>query len=297
MASGLTEKDEMRLQEFSNATSFLDRTSELLYGEEITNNLLLSSALALAKNGVTRMPSLSFFTVFRDDVPVASVLKSPNRRLILSTADGDSASYLGRELAKKSPNLRGVFGPVEIASSFIETFEGESGVRHAKRFEQDLMELRRLNEVEASPGVFRSARAGDLPLLLKWSRAFAEECGLDETAHETEDVVRKYLENRQLFVWDVGGRATAMAAYGGLTPKAARVSMVYTEPTVRGRGFASTLVHRLSHRLLKEAREACVLFVDGANPVSKHVYEKLGYVSRTRFADYRFTGSSVTTTG
>ncbi|MEK7358123.1 MAG: GNAT family N-acetyltransferase, partial [Bdellovibrionota bacterium] len=279
------------------AASFLDRTSDLLLAAELENNLLLSSALALSKSGVTRLPSLSFFTVFRGEEPVASMLQSPNRRLILSTADKSSAGYLAAEFSKREVPLRGVFAPTEIAQSFIDALKKPGGAAPAKRFEQDLMLLETPSEIHAAPGVFRTARSKDLSILVKWGHAFASECGLDETAAETEEVVRKYFENRQLFVWDVGSRPVAMAAYGGLTPKAARLSMVYTDPAGRNHGYAATLVHRLSHLLLREGRQACVLFVDNANPISKRVYEKLGYRSLATFADYRFAGSSVTTTG
>ncbi|MES2962857.1 MAG: GNAT family N-acetyltransferase [Bdellovibrionota bacterium] len=279
----------MQLQEFSNAASYLDRTRDLLFGQEIANNLLLSSAIALSKGGIARVPSLSFFTVFRDDRPVASLLRSSNKRLILSTADESSATYLGEEISKRAHDLRGIFAPASIAEAFVEGLERGGGARPEKRLAQDLMILEKPTPIEAASGVFRAALRKDLSLLVTWAHAFADECGLDETSTETEEVVRKYLENRQLFVWDVGGRAVAMAAYGGITPKAARISMVYTDPSQRNRGFAGTLVHRLSHRLFDEGLSACVLFVDAANPVSKHVYEKLGFKTIASFADYRFS--------
>jgi predicted GNAT family acetyltransferase len=64
------------------------------------------------------------------------------------------------------------------------------------------------------------------------------------------------------------------------------VSMVYTDPQQRGKGYAGTLVHRLSHRLLQDGKTP-VLFADATNAKTKHVYEKLGYRTLALFTELR----------
>ena len=292
----------MFIQEFSDARTFLDRSRGFLNENEDVNNLLISSALALSRNGVPRLPQLAFFAAFREnggasasrlEKPVATLLQAPNKRLITSTAEPDVASFLGRELAKRPTSFRGVFGPTRVATAFVESFAETSGQRPSLHFSQVLMKVEELQDVPPADGVFRLAQPRDISTLIQWSYEFARECQIDETQSETEEVTRRYVEAKQLFVWDLGGsKPVAMAAYGGLTPSSARISMVYTNKSARGKRYASTLVHRLTHRLLTNGVTHCLLFADSKNTVSIHVYEKLGFRKVALFDDYRFTDGS-----
>ena len=45
-------------------------------------------------------------------------------------------------------------------------------------------------------------------------------------------------------------------------------------------GYAFNLVYRISKEFLDSGLEYCVLFTDDSNPISNHVYEKIGYERR-----------------
>lgn len=55
------------------------------------------------------------------------------------------------------------------------------------------------------------------------------------------------------------------------------VSMVYTPKEERSKGYARTCVYLLSKKILEEGAKFCVLYTDAKNPISNHVYEKIGY--------------------
>lgn len=273
----------MRVFEYSDAHSFLERARDFLFRDEIRHNLLLSSVLTLSKT-FTRTSSLVFLATER-----GAALRAPNKRWILSADTSDDAALLAEKIAAES------FRSLTVPAEYARLFEGLPS-------NQNFMTLKRLLAIEPSAGLLRAAQPKDLKLLTTWSRDFALEQDLDESPREAEDSVRKYLDNRQLFVWEnASGRVTTMAAIGGFTPKTARVSMVYTEPAHRGKGYAGTLVHRLSHRLLQDGKTP-VLFADAANAKTKHVYEKLGYRTLTLFTELRAReskppGSDPTPTG
>ena len=278
----------MRALEFSDAPTFLEFTRKFLFAREIEHNLLLSSALTLTRNGSPRLPSLMFLAVIDKNEAVQAVaLRSPNRRWILSTTTDDSAQFLGSELAKREPQTRSLFLPSNAASEFSTSFRRESGVDLARTLDQNLMHLDRVKKLDPAEGLMRPAQPKDLRRLIRWSHEFAKECGLDESPSEAEEVIRKYLQTKQLFVWENGTNPIAMAAYGGLTPKSVRISMVYTDPLARARGYASTLVHRLSHRLLNEGHAACVLFSDASNRSANKIYESVGYQTIAQFRELR----------
>jgi predicted GNAT family acetyltransferase len=194
-----------------------------------------------------------------------------------------AADISKREASAHVP-LRSVMLPQERASTFAQDFR--TPVALNPRVTQNLMSVTKLNAVDPSEGLLRFALAKDLKLLTTWSQRFAEEAGLDESPHEAKDIIQKYFDAKQLFVWDDKGRATAMAAIGGFTPHAARISMVYTDPTLRGKGYASTLVHRVSHKIIQDGKTS-VLFADAANVQTNHIYGKLGYRTISQFTELK----------
>ncbi len=258
----------MRVYEFTDAHSFLERARDFLFKDEIRHNLLLSSVLTLSKS-FTKTPSLLFLATDQ-----GAALRAPNKRWIVSAASSTDAAALTSRIAQDA--FRSVTLPSEHAGLL-------NGVASAQNF----MTLKRLMPIEPSAGLLRAASSRDLKILTAWSQQFAIEQNLDESPREAEEAIQKYLDHRQLFVWEnSASQVTAMTALGGFTPKSARVSMVYTDPQHRGRGFASTLVHRLSHRLLQDSRTP-VLFADATNAQTKHVYEKLGYRTLSQVTELR----------
>jgi predicted GNAT family acetyltransferase len=280
----------MHLVEVSNAATFLQRTRQLLLAAEAQNNLLLSSTLTLARStvagGSTR---LSFFLVEKDEKVLCAAINAGERRLLLSTAPPDAASFMARELRKRNTPIKAVLGPSPEAEAFCsELGDGKLKQHQIQRvLRLESRQLRKLDGHEMAQGLCRQAKEKDLRLLLQWSENFVDECGIDESREETAEVVRRYLENRQLFIWE-NRRPFAMAGFGGITPNGVRVSMVYTEQAARARGYARSLVHVLSRKLLSQpGRKFCYLFVDAANPAANKVYERLGYEPVGAFTDYR----------
>lgn len=259
----------MRVLEFSDAHSFLENAREFLLGDEIGHNLLLSSALTLSKSiSRPRQPSLKFLLT---EDRTGAALRSPNHRWIVNVAGQTAARALAETIARRergSKMFRGVMIPRDVAHDF------STGL--TERTTQNLMSLSKLIAPQAAPGLMRAAGTRDEKLLSLWSQRFAEENGLDETPAEAIEVIQKYVDNRQLFVWENGGRPVAMAAVGGFTPHTARISMVYTDLGARAKGYATTLVHRVAHRLMQDGKTP-VLFADAANLRTKYIYEKLGF--------------------
>jgi predicted GNAT family acetyltransferase len=76
-----------------------------------------------------------------------------------------------------------------------------------------------------------------------------------------------------------GDRLVAMAGERLQTPRHTEVSAVCTHPTVRGRGYAAALAHRVAVGI--EARgQRPVLHLAATNDAARRVYERLGFVVR-----------------
>jgi predicted GNAT family acetyltransferase len=55
------------------------------------------------------------------------------------------------------------------------------------------------------------------------------------------------------------------------------VSLVYTPPRWRNKGYASSCVASLTKRVLDNGKRFCCLFTDLANPTSNSIYQRIGY--------------------
>lgn len=280
----------MRTLEFTNAHGFLEKTRAFLFNDEVAHNLILSGALALSKtHSKLSMPTaLTFLAAVDDDNNVqGAALRTPQNRWIVSQTYNESAlKKLAAEIdakEKRLKSLRSLLAPLELQSHLI-----QSTREHFHRSHLNYMTASKLNSIAAASGLMRLALPKDLRLLTGWSRLSAVESHIDESPNEASAALQKYIDHRQLFVWEDSGCVVAMSAVGGFTPKTTRISQVYTTLKARGRGYGSTLVHRLTHRALTETgKKQCVLLADAANPTTKFIYEKLGFKTCATFTEFR----------
>lgn len=246
-------------------------------GAEAENQLLLSSALTLARASAGRSPRLSFFIIENNGITEAAALNVTHRRFLLSTSSREAAFFMGKEFANRAPELSCLMGPSEPVLAFADGFAHGGGTPFSISQTQLTLRLTQLMPITPASGMWRVAKEKDLKLLREWSFAFVAECNLDEPPEETEEVVRRYVESRQLFIWE-DPKPVAMAGFGGITPNGVRVNMVYTRPNARARGYAASLVAAISHKLLASgAHKQCFIIVDADNAPALKVYERLGY--------------------
>jgi uncharacterized protein len=63
------------------------------------------------------------------------------------------------------------------------------------------------------------------------------------------------------------------------------VGLVYTPEKYRRNGYATNHVQRLIEYILQKGFIYCGLFTDKANPISNHIYKKIGYEPITEYLD------------
>lgn len=170
----------------------------------------------------------------------------------------------------------GVIGPRDVASSFASAWSRHAGCALAVQMEQMIYRLDRVNDIPLSPGRLICATTEHTDLVADWTAAFSEitHDRLDRPAalaraQDTIAVSRLYLwldESPVSMAWK------ARPSRNGIV-----VSGVYTPPELRGRGYATACVASLSRLLLDEGFQFCALYADLANPISNHVYLKIGY--------------------
>ncbi|WP_370412363.1 GNAT family N-acetyltransferase [Streptomyces fradiae] len=197
--------------------------------------------------------------------------------LLLGVMQDAAARALAAALPETGHAVREARGEAATVDAFAAPFAAATG-----RVARTSMRLRlfRLGELTAPrpvpPGAARSAVPGDVPLLLEWMSAYAGDVGEDPGADYSAPAEAMVREGRLRF-WETDGRPVAMASFSRPAAGQARVSLVYTPPAHRARGYAGAVTTEAGRAARAAGAAQVLLFTDRANPTSNALYQRLGY--------------------
>ncbi|MER7989261.1 GNAT family N-acetyltransferase [Streptomyces noursei] len=220
----------------------------------------------------------------------ATFFRTPPRRLNLTPLTVEQADALAARLAELGRCLPGVSADDESAAAFAAGWQHHTGAAPKLRARKRLYRLGALVPPRPGPeGRGRIANERDREQLVLWYREFTTE--LKEPAStDAGSWADTRIASGRLTLWETpDGTPVSMA---GVTPKVAnqiRVAPVYTPTPLRGRGYAGAATAEVSRAALAAGATEVVLFADLANPTSNALYQRIGYLPVTDFADYDFT--------
>lgn len=81
-------------------------------------------------------------------------------------------------------------------------------------------------------------------------------------------------------------KVVTMAAKTRKVPGGRCVGWVYTPDNLRGNGYSIACMKYLTQEILDEGNDVAFLFADKYNPISNHIYEKLGYEKISDFMEF-----------
>ncbi len=210
----------------------------------------------------------------RDDGPV-----------IIGQSDVAAAVAFADDLARDGPGLQGVVGALPAAEAFAQRWHELTGRTHRLRVRLRQHTLVAVNEVPVAPGAPRTATEADTEWLIEGQCAFMAEVGVPDPPERARALLPKRVLRGEYRIWDDDGRM-AFAGYSDAAPDFARIAPVYTPPEWRGRGYATSLVARMSSELLARGKQRLFLTTDIANPTSNAIYARIGF--RAENDDWHF---------
>ena len=277
------------VRRYDDPSAFLERAGPWLLEAEAENNLLLGLADRLARSSEGFEPPLYLAAVEDGGGRVVGcAFRTPPFKAGLTDMPPAAARAGAADMAHVYEALPAVLGPTGPARAFAEAWAAARGLEAREGMKQRIYQLERVVWPEGKPpGRMRLAVGRDVELLAEWMAAFSVETrvGLGrEAGRRARDAVR----GRGVVLWTDGERAVSMAGVAAATPNGARVGYVYTPPELRGRGYASWCVARLSQRLLDRGKRFCFLYTDLGNPTSNAIYQRIGYVPVRDVTDYEW---------
>lgn len=220
---------------------------------------------------------------------VGAALSVSPHKLAMACSGAAAAEAIARDARDAFGALPSVSGLDEIAGAFAHAWAKLAGCVVSPGLETWLYALRGGPRAPISKGAPRLAASADADMVAEWIRGFAGESR--NIAFDSVDgghVARRWIGAKRLWLWEDGTPAS-MAGWGARTPSVARISMVYTPASLRGRGYASMCVAHVARVLLDEGATTCCLFADRANAASNLVYQRLGFERAAAFSEWTFS--------
>jgi uncharacterized protein len=279
-----------QIKRLSDAGQFLERVQPFLLRREAEHCLILGllDGLRAGEQWGAEPPLMAL--VENHDEVAAVVLMTPPHNLIISwTADDSTLDAIARELHTKAVAVPGINSSADIAQKFALKWSELSGQTFRVQMAQRIYQLSRVTKESRAAGRLREPKQSDDALLREWRAAFSIDAEGMDPGQAREAAALPLPLSRWLLLWEVDGTAVSMAGFAGPTPNGIRVAWVYTPPEKRGKGFAGACVAALSQKLLDDGRKFCFLYTDLANPISNHVYQKIGYEPVTDATVYSFS--------
>ena len=252
---------------------FLQRAESWLLASEAEHNLHLSLAYVRRDAGATGADVL-FGTVEQDGDLVGCVIRTPPHKVLITSMPPEAAPDIVGPVAELYDEIPAVLGPADSAVAVASAWTALKGGGWETGMQQRIYRLDQVEPVRPVPGAMRLATMDDLELLTDWGTGFARDAG--HAFLLAREQVNRMIERQDLHIWQDESPAS-MAVAQGATPNGCRIGYVYTPRELRGRGYASALVARLSQRMLDSGMTFCVLYTDLGNPTPNAIYQRIGY--------------------
>jgi len=269
----------------SDPARFLQRARTFLEAFEAENTLLLgvSSWLAAHPERIEQPPY--FITVEENGKVQAAAMMTPPYNLVLTRAKRDALVEIADKLLTKKIQLPGVNGPAETSQTFNEVWTKKTGRPFRAHRSLRLYQLRQVIPPPTVNGRIRLIANSDANILRGWIHNFNAEIG-EQAEEDASKTFQRLLADRRLYVWE-DKDLCSIAAWGGPTSHGVRISLVYTPPELRQKGYATVCVATLSQLMLDSGKQFCCLFTNLANPISNRIYQRIGYEQVCDFNEYR----------
>mgnify|MGYP002620463331 CR=1 FL=1 len=280
----------MKIKFYEDIKEFVKENEKLILEKEWLNNLMVGNYKDGLENGADGW--LLAKVENEGKTELIMLLRRPWHLLLYSPTNNKSDElykFTAKEIYKVDNDIPGVLAEKEIANKFAKYYTEISSCEYKLRTPMRILLLENLAEEKLnSKVIYRRAKPEDKDALIKFIIDFNEEALHKKYSYEeAEEKYNGYLE-KGYYVLEHNGKVVSQAVLSRKLEKGKCVSGVYTPKEERGKGYAYNLVYRVSKEQLDNGAEFCVLFTDDENPISNHIYEKIGYERKADIEDLDF---------
>ena len=281
----------MKFNKYENIKEFWKDTGNLLEQEEWYNCLIIGNCLEALEKGNIEM-FLATVTNDNNEIELIMLYRKPWKLIFYSPTNNYSDEILkftAEEVYKYDKDLLGVNTRNDVAERFARFYCELANMKY--KIYQGLRILL-LEELEngklLDDVIYRKATLEDKEILIKYIQNFMKEALHEVCEYEkAEEKFYNYL-SKGFYVLEKEGKIVCQASVSRTMKYGKCISAVYTPVEERGKGYAYNLIYKVSKKLLDSGDKYCVLYTDDANPISNHVYEKIGYKRKCDWKEIEF---------
>lgn len=268
----------MHAQTTEDVERYADLVLPFLQARPVDRNALLTLLDSLRHGTLAHRthPVLAWARDAAGIVVGAAVCTLPYPVLLASGMSDEAVTALADAVAEAFPNLPGVNGQPAQAETFANRWHLHTGTVPRAGMAQRVYRLDEVTCRPPAPGALRQALKGDHELLARWLGDFHEQVGIPRNA-DPDRLVSDETAAGRLFIWDTSGGPASMADTAPPACGVVRIRSVYTPESLRGNGYARSLVAAVSQRAIDAGADCCTLSADLANPTSNSIYSQIGY--------------------
>lgn len=237
---------------------------------------ILAGTVDSIRNGTAHYADPVFLLAQQDGEVIGAAMHTPPYGPHIPTEDPIEAALYADELAATDRAITGqMTGSVAGATAFADRWVQLRGGAYHEHLQLAVYDLP--GPVVAPTGVFGTARRADisdLPTVTSFVEAFAEEARTVAGSGAGDLAAR--IESGGFWVWEQDGMVVSQTSVTAATPELHVISLVYTPPEERGRGYATALVAAAATAVLAGGGR-CMLYTDLANVTANRIYQGLGF--------------------
>ncbi|MFC2037593.1 GNAT family N-acetyltransferase [Chloroflexota bacterium] len=280
----------MKAKTYIDAASFLRDTQADLELNEAANSLMLGICGQLVRfpERVKTAPCLK--TVEDHHGLVLTAVMTPPHKLVVVGHRGDleaATAILVKDLVGEGWQVPGVLGPSEVAKGVAERWAEVARTGSCLERRQRVYELREVMSPVPERGSLRLAREAEIELVAQWWVAFHIDVFGEADREGAWNAAELRIGNGDIYLWE-DRMPVSLAMKNRPTRSGISVSLVYTPPEQRGRGYATACVGELSRALLASGWGYCALFADLSNAAANRMYQRIGYRPACDYDEYAF---------
>ena len=275
----------------SDAKAFLERTQKVIEAKEAANSLMLGICGQLLRDPQRYGDPPCLKTVEDESGLVLAAVMTPPHKLVVCGHQGDlfgGAEQLVDNLVRSEWQVPGVLGPSAVARCVVERWKETTGQSFGLELRQAVHELREVTSPVPDRGRLTVASVEDADLVGRWNHGFDVEIHGESDRQEALQEAERLIEAGNIYLWE-DPMPVSMALATRPTGNGISLSLVYTPPEFRGKGYATACVSELSRLLLSSGWSYCALFADLENAAANRVYREVGYKPICEYDEYVFS--------
>lgn len=257
-------------RDYAKFNQFLIDSNPLLYYH-------LEHTIERVFKGKGQAPLLYKFFNITDDNCFLAVLVIENECLIYADNINDEViTKLSEELEFKLFKRYQFFGTKQVIDALFQ----KHNVEYVEQKHRIIYECKEVaKDFVYAPGQMSMGNENRLPELSAFNVAFTKDYyGTDQDVEKAMQTIISGISNDNLYQWNYGKDICAIAQAIHCEYNFPVIGHLFTNPIFRNKGFAASIVHRLTKGLIEAGNEKCMLLADAYNPASNKAFIKVGYL-------------------